>query len=188
MIKKNKIIFDADGVLLDTLPYFIKWFLKNVPNFDIKVLFKEKKEYILKKFGNDYESFSNIPAMKDAKEILEYLNNKYNIDVITSYGGTYINNKGREDNIKKHFGKYIDEIIVLPIGYSKKDLYADYEWGTIVIDDSIKNCKDAKKLGLKVLWYKYYSLLTSLINQKAEIERDKNIIEIVRLKEIEKYL
>ncbi len=187
-MKKNNIILDADGVLLDTLPYFLRWLFLNVPNFDIKKLLNKKIIYLLEEFGNNYEAFSSIPPMKHSIEMVEYLSDKYDIDVITSYGGSELNNKGREDNIKKYFGKYINDIIILPFDYSKKSLYADYPHETIVVDDDIRNCQEAQSLSLKTLWFQYYAVFSPLIHHRTRSKTDKQILQITSLKEIQKYL
>ena len=187
----KQIIFDADGVLLDTLPYFIKWFLLNVPNFDVNKFLRDNVSYLLDEFANNYEVFSNIPPMQGAIETVKRLSKDYKIDVISAYGGNMKRFVGRNENIGKFFGDSINYVFTLPRNFDKKELYIKYPKDTVVIDDSLYNCIQAVKTGHKALWYQYYSsLLSPIINKGNNCHhqiKDKNIIPVSSFVEIEKF-
>jgi FMN phosphatase YigB (HAD superfamily) len=187
----KQIIFDADGVLLDTLPYFIKWFLLNVPNFDVNKFLRDNVSYLLDEFANNYEVFSNIPPMQGAIETVKRLSKDYKIDVISTYGGNMKRFVGRNENIGKFFGDSINYVFTLPRNFDKKELYIKYPKDTVVIDDSLYNCSQAVKTGHKALWYQYYSsLLSPIINKGNNCHhqiKDKNIIPVSSFVEIEKF-
>lgn len=190
-MKTNYIIFDADGVLLDILPYFIKWFFLNVPNFDITKLFHIKFNYLLEEFADDFNSFSDIPPIKGAVASVKKLSQNYKIDIISAYGGNVRRFFARAENIYKYFGNSINKVINIPLNSSKEDFYNKYEKGTIVIDDNMANCKNAFELGLKPFWFKYYpSIYPILHNKSSKVDKkikDK-ITSVSTYSEIEKYL
>lgn len=188
-MNKPYIIFDADGVLLDTLPYFIKWFIKNVPNFDIKKFLEGKMSYIINEFASNNDIFSNIPPMQDAVETINCLSKNYTIDVISAYGGTMNRFVGRNENIAKFFGNSINYVLNIPKETKKGELYKQYAKNTIVIDDDLFNCIQAQQLGLRTFWYKYYSLISPIINQRDILKLDKGkITPISSFKEIKTIL
>lgn len=189
-MKKNYIIFDADGVLLDTLPYVIKWFFLNVPNFDIAKLFRTKINYLLDEFADNFDTFSNIPPSKGAVDSVKKLSQNYKIDVISAYGGNVRRFVARAENIYKNFGDSINKVINIPLHSNKEILYKKYEKGTVVIDDDMSNCKKAFELGLKPFWFKYHTHIYSIFKKSARADkksRDK-ILSVSNFEEIEKYL
>lgn len=192
-MKKINIYFDMDGVLLDTFPYIVKWFLINVPNFDIVKLFKFREQYLLNAFADDFEAFSNIPPMKNAVNLVQTLSDKYEINVLSSYGGNRNRYLARAQNISKYFNGAIDRenIILIPLNTSKEIVYPYIPKGSIVIDDDLINCNNALKCGLKPFWYKYYTPFSTIINNwEKGIKKPstKNIISVSSFAEIEKYL
>ncbi len=190
-MQEDHIIFDADGVLLDTLPYFIKWFFMNVPNFDIKKLLGRRCSYLLDEFSDDFENFSNIPPVKNAVETVKRLSKNYKIDVISTYGGNVHRFLARNENIEKFFGSSISRVFNMSRTFNKMDLYKTYPKNTIIIDDDLNNCNQAVQLGQKALWYKYYSLLSPIINKgnKHQHKIDKKqITPVSSFIEIEKLL
>ena len=187
-MKTNYIIFDADGVLLDTLPYIIKWFFLNVPNFDISKLFKLRMDYLVDEFGNDFNAFSNIPPIKGAVDFVKRLSQNYKIDVISSYGGNVRRFVARTENFNKYFGNSINKVINIPLYSSKENFYNQYEKGTVVIDDDMSNCKEAFKLGLKPVYYKYYFSVLNIKSAKVDKKIRNKIPSFSNYSEIEKYL
>ncbi|MGN0929652.1 MAG: hypothetical protein ACI4N3_03360 [Alphaproteobacteria bacterium] len=190
-MKKNCIIFDADGVLLDTLPYFIKWLFLNVPNFNIVKLFRTKFNYLLEEFADDYDSFSNIPPIKGSVDFVKKLSQNYKVDVISACGGNVRRFLARTENIEKYFGNSINKVINIPLHSSKENFYNQYEKGTVVIDDDMNNCRKAFELGLKPFNYKYYSSIYSILHKKSSKVENKirnKIKSVSSFAEIEKYL
>lgn len=184
----NHIIFDADGVLLDTLPYFIKWFLTNVPNFDVSKLFHTKLDYLTDEFADNFNTFANIPPINGAVDFVKRLSQNYKVDVISAYGGNVRRFFARAENIYKHFGNSINSIINIPPTISKENLYNKYEKGTIVIDDDMSNCKKAFELGLKPFYYRYYFSVLNRKSPKVDKKTRGKIVSVSKYSEIEKYL
>lgn len=187
-MKSNYIIFDADGVLLDTLPYIIKWFLINVPNFDISKLLKFKMDYLVDEFGNNFNAFSNIPPIKGAVDFVKRLSQNYKIDVISAYGGNVRRFIARTQNIHKYFGNSINSVINMPPDESKEILYNQYKKGTVVIDDDMSNCQKAFELGLRPFYYRYYFSVLNRKSPKVDKEIRNKIPSVSKYSEIEKYL
>ena len=187
-MKSNYIIFDADGVLLDTLPYIIKWIFLNVPNFDTSKLFKFKMDYIVDEFADDFDTFANIPPIKGAIDFVKRLSQQYKIDVISAYGGNVRRFFARTQNIYKYFGNSINSVMNIPPDVSKEILYNQYEKGTVVIDDDMSNCKKAFELGLKPFYYRYYFSVLNRKSPKVDKETRNKITSVSKYSEIEKYL
>lgn len=187
-MKSNYIIFDADGVLLDTLPYIIKWFFTNIPNFDISKLFKIKMDYLVEEFANDFDAFSNIPPINGAVDFVKKLSQNYKIDVISAYGGNIRRFIARTENIHKYFGNSINRVLNMPQDESKEILYNQYEKGTVVIDDDMSNCKKALNMGLQPFYYRYYFSVLNRKSPKVDKEIRNKIPSVSNYSEIEKYL
>ena len=121
----------------------------------------------------------------------QHLSKNYKIDVISTYGGNVHRFLARNENIEKFFGSSISRVFNMSRTFNKMDLYKTYPKNTIIIDDDLNNCNQAVQLGQKALWYKYYSLLSPIINKgnKHQHKIDKKqITPVSSFIEIEKLL
>ena len=168
-MNKQHILVDCDGVLLDPVLGFIKWFILNFPNINVTNVIKYDASFISECFLSFWNSpaFAKIPILKTAKYPIEFLKEKYNISVVTSCGDDNTKRIARIKNLEDCFGKNtFKDIYTLPFNKSKKEIYKIYN-DAIVIDDELNNIIDAKSCNLKqVFWIKYYPLIKSIAYNK----------------------
>lgn len=167
MVKKEDIIFDIDGVLLNYLGSFIS-FMKNKHNimpsrnnnyyqcyYDFSDLYPNINicNYILE--FSQSEDFENILPIYGSQNGLELISKKYHINAITSAGNHEITKKLRMNNLKKIFNWQDDWVVnFVTLGGSKEYYLNKYKKGTIFIDDLITNLIDGKKASLNTIWFK----------------------------------
>ena len=187
---KKQLIIDCDGVLLDPVWGFIKWFIFNFPNVNVARVIKNNASFINEVFISFWNSsdFSKIPVLKSSRYPIEFLKSKYSIDVVTSCGDDLQKRNARIKNLERYFGKNtFQNIYTLPFNKSKKDIYRTYSDG-IIIDDELKNIVDAQDCNSKfqTFWMSYHPVMKLLRNDQPEIEKTnikrtnwKNIISTI---------
>ena len=196
--KKEHLIVDCDGVLLDPVLGFFKWFLLRFPNIDIVKILKSNENFFNYCIELFYESddFKKIPMIKSAKNPILYLKDYYKLDVVTSCGSSQKIKQDRISNLEKLYGKNtFNEIHILPLAYSKQDIYSNYEKQTIIIDDEITNIKDAEDIGYtNVYLMKYYPFIRQVYynssynktNRKKPNYNWNQIVSIIKQKHLQK--
>ncbi len=182
--RKDNILIDGDGVLLDTLRAYLYWFMNNVPEAFEKVL---SNRNITEPFHSFMKSnnFSNIPAVKGSQDAIDFLKDKYNLTVITSVGDNKGTKEAREKNIHTLFGNNVfDDVYCLPFRASKKDSFESFNtsYPVTLIDDEIKNLNDAESLGFNVYRHKYYDIASLFgSNSSANSFKAYNWAQIIKL-------
>tara|TARA_B110000261_G_scaffold140347_1_gene160310 strand:+ start:1207 stop:1824 length:618 start_codon:yes stop_codon:yes gene_type:complete len=205
MLKRKKlIIFDLDGVLINSLPNMRAALKKTSLSLNIKLNFNLYSKYlglpfeqIMKKMGItkniniikfNYSFFSKmslskIKIKKKHLEELNHLKNKYNFAVFTS------KDKLRTQLILKQYKFF--KYIVTSDDVDKGKPYPDgliqilkntknTKNETIYIGDSVYDYKAAKKFGIKYLHAKW--------GYEKNLKNTFDINEISNFLEIEKYL
>lgn len=132
----KKVIVDMDGVMADVYPQLIE-FEKRETGRDVEnhtMIGRSEIEAFPngKKHINEVGFFRTLPVMEGSKEVMEYLNNKYELYIVSA--GMEFPNSLREkyDWLAEHFPFITWEQIVL-CG-SKKVVSGD-----VMIDDHPKN-------------------------------------------------
>lgn len=165
MNKKPNLIVDVDGVLLDPITGFMKWFFVNFPDVDLFRVLKNNKNIIdscINAFWNS-ENFTKIPARKNAKPAINYLKTYYNIDVVSNCGNDNRIKECRIQNLENIFGKdAFRNIYLLPFRQPKKEVYSLYKGNAFVIDDELPNLLDAVDCNLEYVWMSYFPVLKSM--------------------------
>ncbi|MBR1545034.1 MAG: hypothetical protein IJ638_03780 [Alphaproteobacteria bacterium] len=178
MSDKKHILLDCDGVLLNPVLGFVKWILFNFPNIDIAKFIKNDMCFVDNCIFNYWNSpeFCKIPSLKDARYSVDYLKNKFEIDVISNCGNEGKIRDSRIKNLEDCFGKNtFKNIYTLPFKGSKSDVYNMYE-NTIIIDDELPNiiaAKDAQK-NHQVFWMTYIPLIKKIIYDRYDRSLEKN--------------
>jgi len=180
---KKKLMIDMDDVITDgTFRQQIEDFLgekidiQKTGYFLQEALGKRKEEFFRQKPLNMYES---SPLKKDAYEVIQNLNEKFELYIVSSYNIPDANYQN--GNHLKYKMEYLQEKLpfIAPeqiIFLNKKELIA-YD---IIIDDIPQNLKSGK---LKLLF-------STEMNQKIpkeELEKEK-IIRVMNWKEIKQIL
>jgi len=163
--KKPCIIVDCDGVLIDPVRGFVRWFFATMPYMDFSIILKNGQ--LLNGLFTTYlysDDFSQIPPIFGAKDAILSLSNSFNIDIITSCGNNSLIRHARLKNLEKIFGlESFRNIYTLPYLASKKKIYSQYDKGTIVIDDDLFNIVEANSCGHDVYWMKYHKKFSKIL-------------------------
>lgn len=135
---KLTVLVDMDGVLADVYQHFIDWHKKETnENLDIKKMngiLEEDAFPLFKKHVNTVDFFRTAPAIKNAIKGLEYLNNKYEVVIVSSATEFPNSLKEKYEWLKDHCS-FISWHQIIFCG-SKK-----YIEGDIMIDDHVKNLR-----------------------------------------------
>ncbi len=177
MSEKQHLIIDCDGVLLDPIYGFIKWALFNFPSINIGKVLRNNTNFIDECIIAYWHSsnFSKLPMLKSAKYPIEYLKNKYDIDVVTNCGNESNIRNARVENLENLFGKgTFKNIYTLSFKASKKEVYDIYD-NALVVDDELPNIIEAEKSarGHKTFWMNYYPLFKALAYNKYDKSLEK---------------
>ena len=153
----------------------IKIDMTKITNYEyVQDLVKSKKEEFWKYVENK-DLYKGAPLFKDCYEVLNKLNDKYDLYIVTSYLWTDVIDISGKNLGYKYY--YLKEMLpfINPSKYifttNKNLLNFD-----IKIDDKITNLEGAD---IKILFYRWHN-----INKKY----DKNIIRVNNWKEIEEVL
>lgn len=161
------IAVDLDDVLADSLTSFIEFYNRyydkdlKYEDFtaytlnEIKGIPREQENKILEHF-DESEYFDNIKPMKDAIKVIEKLNKKHEIIIVTS------RTKDKEQKTKNWVNKFlkgIKKICFIRKNYQEKpktkaeickEINAD-----VLIEDNLSYAKNCAENGIKVLLFDY---------------------------------
>ena len=136
---KLTVLVDMDGVLADVYRNFIDWHQKETGNMlDINTMsgiLEEDAFPLFKKHVNSSGFFYSAPTIENCIRGLEYLNNKYEVVIVSSATEFPNSLKDKYDWLQKHF-PFLSWHQMIFCG-SKK-----YIKGDIMIDDHIKNLQN----------------------------------------------
>ena len=133
-----KIYLDLDGVMADFDTHFIEYFDAKPNDFEDGQMWK---------MINGYDQFyANLPMMKDAKKLFDFLNERFDVSILTACPRSNYKNAAMQKRqwVRKHLSK--DVVIIPMMGGVNKAMFM-HEPGDILIDDMEKNCNAWKEQG-----------------------------------------
>lgn len=173
MSKNNLVVLDCDDVVLDWHKGFIEYVEANTPHklnhnhphdsWDMWDWFydlpKERFTELVVEFNGYPRVLQPTEMARPALLDLYYAGNE--LVVLTSFGGCPIQTKFRQDYLKVVFGDIFKEIIVLPLGYCKKDSLKKLN-PRVFIEDNKAHAEKAIDLGIRTY------LVSTTYNQGCE--------------------
>jgi len=154
----NKLAVDLDEVLVPLLRPMMKWHGTKEPQTTYKYLFREvfqcsedKSKQILHKFykSEDFANLEPLPNSQQAIEILRNLDVWDRMYIVT--GRQDIVRRDTEEWIDKHFPHMFDDIILTNSFTEHEVKKADVcrcLGITLLVDDSLHNCREAERAGI----------------------------------------
>lgn len=170
---KLTVLVDMDGVLADVYRHFLDWHQKETgEELDINMMagiLEENAFPLFKKHVNTEGFFFTAPSIPASIEGLEYLNNKYDVVIVSSATEFPNSLKDKYAWLQKHC-PFISWHQMVFCG-SKK-----YIKGDIMIDDHVKNLQNFE--GKRILFSQPHNLFVT----------DQTITRVNTWKEIENML
>lgn len=182
MKKRDLIITDCDGVLLDWLNGFNEWMdskgYVRLENYDTTAyglhIHYGLDEKLCKKLISDFNESAAIGFLKTCKNadaVLPLLFDEgFDIVVLSSLSDNVYSQKARRYNLEEHFGEIFNEIICLVVGADKDDAlaklnekYLDRYENIWWVEDKFENAIAGHKLGFKTILVEHdYNLKNDL--------------------------
>ena len=166
---KLTVLVDMDGVLADVYSNFMEWHQRETgKTLDIDSMagiLEEDAFPLFKKHVNSSGFFYSAPAIKDCIRVLEYLNNKYEVVIVSSATEFPNSLKDKYEWLQKYC-PFISWHQIIFCGNKK------YVKGDIMIDDHIKNLKNFD--GKRILFSQPHNLFIT----DQTITRVKTWVEI----------
>lgn len=188
------ILLDCDGVILDHVTVFHELHEHLIVHENRPTQYKNFNCYfnlgdtevnkMVTKFNNS-KQFGTLPAIKDAKEVLNNLyQDGYKIFVISSCGDSKKVIDKRTNNLHTEIGDIFEDIICLPLGANKSEVLSKWKNTNLLwVDDFLQHCKDGDILGLdsrlfKTVYNHYmdYPMINNWLEADAII-RNKTLSE-----------
>lgn len=130
---KYKVFIDMDGVLLDFIKQWNKFDPNDPSGYNKEEIDALKEEYFQQEF------FLNMELMSDARELINFVKENYEFEILTSVGIIH-QEKVIEEKLKslyKYFGQDIADKMIHTTKSKDKAVYANEN--TILIDDRLKS-------------------------------------------------
>lgn len=169
---KGLIIFDFDGVIVESMPFSFSINKKDVPDLEYSEwqswfegnVYDEIREDLSNDNYHDsfYKKYSvgivNILPIEGISEVIKELSKEHNLVIISSSDQSAIENYLKKYNLKKYFG----EVLGRETHKSKVqkfniilDKYRVKPAETLMITDTIGDIKEAREVGIRslaVIW------------------------------------
>ena len=164
-MKKNLILTDVDGVLLDWETAFHDWmetkgFVRGaISSYEMHLVYNERKD-VVKQLVKEFNSSAwmcCLQPLRDAVWGVEQLAAKgWRFGVITSLSLDPYAGKLREENLKKHFGDVFEFVQCLDTGADKDEALLPYkDSGLTWIEDKPENAKLGADFGLNTFMLRH---------------------------------
>lgn len=150
----QKLIMDADGVLLEYDKAFITYLRKQGLNYGQEYWRHPGFFDYIERFSHT-QDFGKMQAPFGAQRSIEMLARHFDIHIVTAPGDKPNVVEARIHNLTSLFPAIkTDQITCLPLLASKYDVLSNFDAGSIFVDDNLLHIRTGEDVGLQSLWFK----------------------------------